>query len=62
MGEKCDAKVLQWKEEVEKEKACTNATVCEQAKAKPIPCSTTSMEVEDIEQSASCKPEQPCKI
>ena len=51
MGENYDEKVLLWKEEVEKEKACTSATVCEQA-AEPISCnSSIAMQVEGPEQS-----------
>ena len=50
MCENYDGKVLLWKE-VEKEKACTSATVCEQA-AEPISCnSSIAIQVEDPEQS-----------
>ena len=55
MGENFDAKVLQWKEEVEK----ALVHQCEVA-ARPIPCSSSSsssisMQVEDTEQSVSFK-------
>lgn len=50
MGESFDARVLQWKEAAEKEKATNNVQV--------NPCSSTSgvsMEVEDIAQPTTFK-------
>ena len=55
MGENFDAHVLRWKEEVENEKATTNATASVEAEANQCTSSGTSVQIDGIEEPASFK-------